>query len=507
MRLRSVLVALFVSLLGFASAQLPRATRDLITRSTVMLLPTGKDGKLDGSLGSGSIISPLGYILTNYHVVGDPDTRELSEWIQVRVIRFVDQEPEFRYWGQVVKADPNLDLAIVKIVQDTQEKPVGPLNLPYVELGDSGSLIIGDPIAVFGYQGTGGMTLSFSNGSVAGFTGESRDGSGRQWIKHDAQTGPGNSGGGVYDETGALIGVHTVGVAGNNNSRTAFFRPIALAWGLITPNVPRFVVHGQGQGSGSTPSGGGSQGTPQTAGSTPGWPPALAVGQNWNLEFRGSPNAGAWAVALTGKDSDGDTTGTASSGGQNRKSSMYYDSDNDRVWLEVIQSDGSSLGCVISPADIASAPWAGRAYTFKAGSTTGDRIGDCTFGLRQSGSTGTSAASLGWPPRLSVGQTWIVTFQATGQNAAWIVPLTEKDNQGDPAGTATSGSRTRSAFAYYYAKNDRALFDLYDTDKTSISCAVGPDDARGAVWNGRAYAYAAGATSGELIGTCTASLR
>ncbi|MFC6661314.1 hypothetical protein [Deinococcus multiflagellatus] len=42
--------------------------------------------------------------------------------------------------------------------------------------------------------------------------------------------------------------MHTAGIAGNNNSRTSFMRPLALAWGLVTPNVLGFVVQRGTQG-------------------------------------------------------------------------------------------------------------------------------------------------------------------------------------------------------------------------------------------------------------------
>ena len=219
---------LMVGMLALTAAQaqvLPKATRENIVKSTVMLLPADKDGKLEGTLGSGSVISPLGYILTNYHVIGDVENRVIAPIILIRTVKFVDQAPQPKYIGKVIAADPNLDLAIVRIVATLDGKPVGTLNLPFVELGDSNSATLGDPIYVFGFQGTGGDTLSFSSGSVGGFTGDDLISSGRQWIKHDAQTGPGNSGGGMYDENGLLIGVHSAGVTGDHDSRTAFARP------------------------------------------------------------------------------------------------------------------------------------------------------------------------------------------------------------------------------------------------------------------------------------------
>lgn len=534
--MRRILTA-FVTLLAvglFALAQaetLPRDTREKIIKSTVMLLPTKADGKLDGSLGSGTIISPLGYILTNYHVVGDNDSRTLSEWIQVRTVRFVDKEPEPTYWGKVVAADPNLDLAIVKIAEDKDEKPVSNLNLPFVELGDSNSLIIGDPIFVFGFQGTGGMTLSFSQGSVGGFTGEDLESSGKQWVKHDAQTGPGNSGGGVYDDQGLLVGVHSAGVAGDHNSRTSFFRPLSLAWGLITPNVPKFAVRGAGSPGGqtagtntgtSTGNSGKTSGTSTTGntGSTPNWPPKLAVGQNWTLTFKGTNLAETWSVALTDKDSQGDPKGTASSGNQKKTAFMYYDAKNDRVWIDLTKDGNSLTSCAFDPSSIKTAVWAGRAYSFKDPNADGERIGDCTATLKaqgnagqsgntgnstNTGNTGTAAGSLKWPMNPQVGQTWSFTIEGRG---TWTLPLSEKSQKGNPMGDAKSSKgQAWTGFFFYIGKDDIVQLQLTPDSKEYLTCEFEQAGLKGKTLTGKAYYYADENSDGDEAGSCVATLK
>ena len=56
------------------------------------------------------------------------------------------------------------------------------LNLPYVQLGNSDDLHVGDPLEVIGYPGVGGKTITFTTGSVSGFTPEGNLGP-RAWIK------------------------------------------------------------------------------------------------------------------------------------------------------------------------------------------------------------------------------------------------------------------------------------------------------------------------------------
>lgn len=540
MRQKAITLLVFLmGLFSFANAEtLPRDVREKIIRATVMLLPTGQDGKLDGTRGSGSLISPLGYILTNYHVVGDPDNRELSEWIQIRTVRFVDKEPEFMYWGQVVAADPNLDLAIVKIAEDKDEKPVGNLNLPYVELGDSNNLTIGDPIFVFGFQGTGGMTLSFSQGSVGGFTGEDLESSGKQWVKHDAQTGPGNSGGGAFDDTGALVGVHTAGVAGSNNSRTSFLRPLALAWGLITPNVPKFVVRGKGSAGtgGSTSSGTGAGGSSSGAtggagsvsagsGNSGKWPPALAVGQNWQVALKGQNLAATWAVALTEKDSDGDPKGTATNGNQKQTAFMYYDPESDRVWVDLTKDGKSTTSCAFDKDGVKTPVWAGRAYYFKDQTSDGERIGDCTASLKggtqaqgsgQSGGTqgsgsqggggqSGSAGSLTWPMNPQLGQTWEFNIQTQG---IWKLVLKERSTKGNPTGTATSNKGQQWTGFFYYSKEESSVWlDLTEDGDSYLGCQFLAGSIKGKTMTGTAYYFPDDTADGEKIGSCTATLK
>lgn len=483
-----------------AGAQaLPKAVRERIIQATVMLLPTDANGDLDGSRGSGSVISPQGYVLTNYHVVGDPDTRQLSPWIQVRVVQFADREPEFTYWGKVVAADPNLDLAIVQIVEDRNEKPVGKLNLPFVEVGDSNALSIGDDVFVFGFQGTGGMTLSFSRGSVGGFTGEDLSSSGRQWVKHDAQTGPGNSGGGVFDDSGVLVGVHSAGVAGNNNSRTSFMRPLALAWGLITPNVTGFVVR-KGSGAAITP------GTKVSAGSGGGvWPPALATGRagvTGTVRVTGGAAAGTWTTEFTEVTDDGSLKGRARSGSRDQTAFFYYDEDNNEVWVEWTPDGKAYSSCVVEPGGVkaGSADWTGNLYSFTGLDSKGTRTGDCVVSLRaraagtSSGSgAGTPAASSGpGLPALAAGQTWTVTFS---QGGAYSVTLGARDSDGDYPGTATQSGKTGDAL--FTLDTDSLIMIVGRADKTFLTCMVDR------TLRGSARAYQNSKDPGSAAGACT----
>jgi serine protease Do len=236
-----------LTLAGSALAQsLPREARINILDAVVQVVPY--DPQTDGLVnwsGSGSIISPSGYILTNYHVVGDLDRRTTYEWhlIFITGSEFTDMPPEPVFWAQYIAGDPTHDLAILKIREWLDEEPVADdYRFPHVQVGDSNQLLPGDYITIVGYPGVSGSTITFTAGLMSGWLGEDMETGGRQWIKTDGKIAHGNSGGGAFDESGYLIGVPTAGRtvqwAELDVEEQAYVRPISLAWALIGPHVP-----------------------------------------------------------------------------------------------------------------------------------------------------------------------------------------------------------------------------------------------------------------------------
>jgi len=192
--------------------------RQNLVRSTVQILALDRSG---GRLqpiwsGSGSIISADGLVLTNSHVVSDPDPAYRPDVLGVAVTVRSDQLPELRYLAEMRAVDYQLDLAVIQIVSDLDGRPIDPaqLNLSYVPLGDSDVLELGDLLQILGYPGIGGETITFTEGVVSGFTRE-RGVEGRAYVKTDATITGGNSGGLAADRNGRLIGVPTqVGYGG-----------------------------------------------------------------------------------------------------------------------------------------------------------------------------------------------------------------------------------------------------------------------------------------------------
>jgi serine protease Do len=171
--------------------------------------------------GSGTIISPDGLILTNAHVASPlapglaalyNDTQFIfgdePDALIVGLVESADLPPVETFLAEVRAADGVLDLAVIEITHTLDGQPVdsSSLNLPYVELGNSDLLNLGDEIQVFGFPGAGGDTITFTRGDVSGFESEERIGT-RSWIKTDTTFSPGNSGGLGANEVGQIVGV------------------------------------------------------------------------------------------------------------------------------------------------------------------------------------------------------------------------------------------------------------------------------------------------------------
>jgi len=177
--------------------------------------------------GSGTVISPDGLILTNAHVaVGDRFYR--ADRLTIALTVAEDQPPVPAYIAEVVQADSNLDLAVLRIVKDINGRRIDTtdLDLPYVVLGNSDDLRLGDDITIMGYPGIGGQTITLTSGKVSGFTSEAGYGN-RAFIKTSATIAGGNSGGLATDENNRLVGIPTQVGAGELEGDVVDCRPLA----------------------------------------------------------------------------------------------------------------------------------------------------------------------------------------------------------------------------------------------------------------------------------------
>lgn len=221
----AVFVAAVVSLLAAPVVEaLDRATTQQVMKSVVQFIAVdeGRRGVLTPKwTGSGTIISADGLILTNCHVAypsamyGDPDFD--YDLLIVAITVRSDEPPQPTYIAEVVQFSPELDLAVVRVTTTIDGTPVdaASLNLPYIPLGESDLLEIGDTVSILGYPGIGGETITFTSGNVSGFS-SAQGVQGRAWIKTDATVAGGNSGGTAVDAQGLLVGVPTKFGAGDD---------------------------------------------------------------------------------------------------------------------------------------------------------------------------------------------------------------------------------------------------------------------------------------------------
>lgn len=140
------------------------------------------------SLGSGFIISPDGYVVTNNHVISDADE------ISVRLTDGVE------YDAVVVGRDPLSDVALLKIEADH--------DLPFVEFGDSDAIRVGEWVMTIGNPFGLGGTVTV--GIVSARNRNINSGPYDDFIQTDASINRGNSGGPMFDMKGKVIGVNTM---------------------------------------------------------------------------------------------------------------------------------------------------------------------------------------------------------------------------------------------------------------------------------------------------------
>ena len=138
-------------------------------------------------LGSGVIVSPEGYILTNNHVVEGAD--------EIEVIL----NDSRRAKAKVIGTDPDSDLAILKITLD---------RLPVIVLGSSDTLQVGDQVLAIGNPFGVGQTVT---SGIVSALGRNQLGINtfENFIQTDAAINPGNSGGALVDVNGNLQGINT----------------------------------------------------------------------------------------------------------------------------------------------------------------------------------------------------------------------------------------------------------------------------------------------------------
>jgi len=146
------------------------------------------------ALGSGVVVSADGYIVTNNHVV--------AKATEIQVL--LSDKRTFK--GKVVGADPQTDVAVIKIEAS---------GLPTVPFGDSNQLKVGDTVLAFGNPFGQWFTVTRGIVSALGRSGMGIEGF-ENFIQTDAAINPGNSGGALVNVRGQVVGINTAILSGNS---------------------------------------------------------------------------------------------------------------------------------------------------------------------------------------------------------------------------------------------------------------------------------------------------
>jgi serine protease Do len=185
--------------------------------------PAPPQNRMEHGLGSGVIISPDGYIVTNNHVIdGAIDIRVTMSNREVLP-------------AKLVGADPLTDLAVIK---------VNATNLPSVPWGNSAGLHPGQTVLAFGNPY--GYRFTVTRGIISALNRPNPDASDRrkpgEFIQTDAAINPGNSGGALVDARGELIGINTFLIS---NSGSFSGMGFAIPSQIVQPTVETLIRDGK----------------------------------------------------------------------------------------------------------------------------------------------------------------------------------------------------------------------------------------------------------------------
>src|SRR5215472_15565600 len=169
--------------------QLPNAQRHAFPQ-----MPENQSRRI--ALGSGFIVDPSGYVVTNSHVVGNAGKVEVT------------LQDDSKYTAKIIGRDPKTDIAVLKINAD---KP-----LPYVTFGDSSAAQVGDWVVAVGNPfGLGG---SVTTGIISARGRDIHSGPFDDFLQIDAPINRGNSGGPTFNLDGQVIGINTAIYSPNGGS-------------------------------------------------------------------------------------------------------------------------------------------------------------------------------------------------------------------------------------------------------------------------------------------------
>jgi serine protease Do len=239
MRLSLLAVAFSFTLIPAAGQTAPRRLRELSTQFEQLaervdpavvqivtrgLAPSEENGnvRLQRGGGSGFLVDPSGYIVTNAHVVGT--SREIQVLVPQPADDSMPRRSVIKPNGKLVPArvlgtDRETDLAILKIEES---------NLPFLQFGESEDVRAGE--LVFAFGSPFGLENSVTMGVVSSVARQIRPDDPMIYIQTDASINPGNSGGPLINADGAVVGVNTFILSNSGGSEgIGFSIPSSIA--------------------------------------------------------------------------------------------------------------------------------------------------------------------------------------------------------------------------------------------------------------------------------------
>lgn len=170
-----------------------------------------------GGMGSGFIIDSKGLILTNNHVIEGAS--------EIKVHLQIGGNGEKEYTAKLVGADPKTDIALIQL----EREPGDDASLPYLTLGNSDDLEVGEWVVAIGNPF--GLSHTVTVGVVSAKDRSIGSGPYDEYIQTDASINPGNSGGPLMNIAGEVIGINTAIISGNTggNVGIGFAIPINMA--------------------------------------------------------------------------------------------------------------------------------------------------------------------------------------------------------------------------------------------------------------------------------------
>lgn len=210
----ALLVLVSAQVVGLTSASAQDSSNPALlkaSQATVFLMQTYE---LEGTqvlscVGSGTLVSGTGLILTNSHLVTAAGPCRGDRIVVSLPVR-LDEPPVPTYVAEPLQVDERLDLAVLQISGGLDGSVIvsSSLNLPSVELGDPSGVLPGTTLSLVGYPDISNTSVTSIDTPVVGVTAEQSGGS-LAWLRIGVEWGGAASGGGAYDANGRLMGIPT----------------------------------------------------------------------------------------------------------------------------------------------------------------------------------------------------------------------------------------------------------------------------------------------------------